>query len=918
MDNLSKTLLAAQMDAPLGRVRVPPTYPIFRTRIHQYIGGERRYDWQLIIEYVGEYYFHAATMPTDGSLLRLKVSDPEHVLWFQRVEDTEDIPSFLDWDNWNVPSYAVSICSYGSAVFVFRIDASDGHLYRRESSDNGASWGSWIDMGDVTGTEDFRLASCFKDADEAIVLYSCKDTRQEYYIEGADTDSYVHGVTWYSQTFTPANAHTIAWLKLKLSRTGSPGTVTVSIRATDGNGHPTGPDLTSGTLNGNTLTTSSSGGWYAIHLTPYALSASIKYAIVVRAPSGDGSNKVNWLGDWSSPTYAGGNFEWSGDSGSTWNTESGRDFMFEDWESGGSGTHSNIHTRRWISSSWESANVWTNLLASITGISVFYMGDWNVAVTGIDGDSQDGIWTTVYGDGYSQSVGNWYTLNDLIVRESTESFQYSFPSSCMPAVFRLFFVEHHTQATTQDRIYFTHGLSTADYISNLWREPVPFREEAAYGAAICYKSPYIWLCTSDRVWRAEISPSYQDISDDVISIDHWTQPDKYKGKMRIVLDNTAGTYNNFDRLGQMLRVSFGYHTTEGDEYASADGAWITGWEFESPPWYPLRAMWPAGVQGTLNIFCDDIWELLKRWKARREFHWEAGEQNIYQLMARIFAKVGIELSAYSTSSACVNFYPEFTIRQGYNGKWAIKKLLSYVPDVIHMVRDTAYITDPRVTDSNPYSMNPEVKMHVVLDTWMSLQYPFIDPETVVVKDCSGTPTYTWGVDYLIDYLTGRIYCRSAGNIGEDDTIHVFYEAAKYTYHSVFFTKHLLYRGHYGTHAWDPNRAQVVGDTFMADEFDWDQIELMYDRLSYVTKPEYPNIARATERAEAELRKGEVYEAESGWCITPWNVGLHPFDIVRLTDIAGGIDDRPFRVLGIRTRYDKRHWMQMQTLRLGAV
>ena len=80
------------------------------------------------------------------------------------------------WTDWEVDAYAVALCSFGAKVFAFRIDATDGHLYRRESTDNGASWGSWTDMGDITGTSAFTLAACFKDATTAIVLYSTGTT----------------------------------------------------------------------------------------------------------------------------------------------------------------------------------------------------------------------------------------------------------------------------------------------------------------------------------------------------------------------------------------------------------------------------------------------------------------------------------------------------------------------------------------------------------------------------------------------------------------------------------------------------------------------------------------------------------------------------------------------------------------------
>jgi hypothetical protein len=108
--------------------------------------------------------------------------------------------------------------------------------------------------------------------------------------------------------------------------------LTVGIRLTSG-GHPTGGDLCSGTINGNTLTDDSAGEWYEITLSSYNLTADTKYAIVCRALTGGMFNEVDWRcsgpGTPLSP-YSRGNGEESVNSGSSW-TDTGLDLMFEEW-----------------------------------------------------------------------------------------------------------------------------------------------------------------------------------------------------------------------------------------------------------------------------------------------------------------------------------------------------------------------------------------------------------------------------------------------------------------------------------------------------------------------------------------------------------------------------------------------------------
>ena len=154
--------------------------------------------------------------------------------------------------------------------------------------------------------------------------------RYEYY--DTDDDGYqgVSPTIWQAQTFSPASAHKIRSVKLKLYRSGYsyPGLVRVSIRATDAEGHPAGNDIVSGTIDGNYLTTDTNGYWYRIPFDTAAdLSSGRKYALIVRSTSGG----LYWRCDATAPIYPGGNREYSTNSGESWVTDTSRDFMFEEW-----------------------------------------------------------------------------------------------------------------------------------------------------------------------------------------------------------------------------------------------------------------------------------------------------------------------------------------------------------------------------------------------------------------------------------------------------------------------------------------------------------------------------------------------------------------------------------------------------------
>lgn len=159
------------------------------------------------------------------------------------------------------------------------------------------------------------------------------NTLYEFYNTGDDNNVLVRNGQWFAQTFTPSTSHTITSVKLLLERTGTPGTVTIGIRATDGSGKPTGSDLATGITDADTLPGLGGGGeWREITLGDGAsLSAGTKYAIVVRDPDSVINNRLYWRGDATSPTYTDGSMLFSLDSGSTWTANLTFDLMFEEW-----------------------------------------------------------------------------------------------------------------------------------------------------------------------------------------------------------------------------------------------------------------------------------------------------------------------------------------------------------------------------------------------------------------------------------------------------------------------------------------------------------------------------------------------------------------------------------------------------------
>lgn len=149
----------------------------------------------------------------------------------------------------------------------------------------------------------------------------------ESYTINDNTQGSLSNTNWGAMMFTPSASHTIEKVALKLYKTSTPGTVTVSIQGVDGSNLPDGIDLASGTIDGNALGGSPGAFVDIIMGTNPELAASTKYAIVVRSAAGT----LNWRIDIAGGSYDGGNRGYSSNSGVDWaDGNSDQDYLFEE------------------------------------------------------------------------------------------------------------------------------------------------------------------------------------------------------------------------------------------------------------------------------------------------------------------------------------------------------------------------------------------------------------------------------------------------------------------------------------------------------------------------------------------------------------------------------------------------------------
>ncbi len=357
-----------------------------------------------------------------------------------------------------------------------------------------------------------------------------------------------------------------------------------------------------------------------------------------------------------------------------------------------------LYTARRTSTVWQTPIEWGKTPNTITGIAVALSGDFHVVIAGTDSDDNPAVWTSVFGDGVSQTVDTWSTLLAFSEAADGSGVTFSAPSISYMDTARIMFLESYSGTVAYTRPFQTWFPPGDTFTSNSWREPVPFNLSTAYGMAIVGDATHAWLTTPDGVWRAPFDASSLAVTDDVLELKSETR--RTSGGVKITLRNHDGRYNNLSagnksviRRGAQVEVKPGLLTGSGEEVSSPGlKYWIDRWEHTS-----------AGGEASLIIHASDAWALIERWRARRQHTWAAGEKSAAQILSFIVARAGFELLNIGISILATNYSPDFTVHPGDNGLSVIQRLLSAIPDTIRLSDSVAFLTEETDADSSVYT-----------------------------------------------------------------------------------------------------------------------------------------------------------------------------------------------------------------------
>ena len=354
---------------------------------------------------------------------------------------------------------------------------------------------------------------------------------------------------------------------------------------------------------------------------------------------------------------------------------------------------STLYVKKLVNGQWQTKSAWDKTTGTLSGVSAVYDVDWNLFITGKDSAGNFRLWSIIYGDGVGIPAGSWGELKTFAEAPSDGNFSYHHASLDKPDVFRCFYIEKFNGSEAYSLPFQTHTIGA--FSDNLWPEPQPFNLPSEYGLALAHDNTYCWLSCANSVWRAPLAEKRLDLSGDILLIKQETSG--CESRLTIELRNDSARFATLPEplhIGCRLEFSPGYLTENGCEVCSGQSYILQSYEYLNTDGASKLILY--GVNG---------WGNVSRWVAKQQFRWNMNpeEASVKDMLTFMLARTGLRLKVISESEDSTTFCPDFNINPGTKGDSIIKKLLSYVPDLLFIEGDAAYLVDPSADDNSVYS-----------------------------------------------------------------------------------------------------------------------------------------------------------------------------------------------------------------------
>jgi len=132
-----------------------------------------------------------------------------------------------------------------------------------------------------------------------------------------------------------------------------------------------------------------------------------------------------------------------------------------------------LYVKKYIAGAWQDKVAWDKTTGDLSGVACVYDSGWNLFVTGKDTAGNYKLRSLIYGDGGEVTADTWSPLKEFASAPSGGNFEYHRAFMDKPDVYRGFYVEKFTGTEAYNRPFWSHSVGET-FLSNLWREPVPF------------------------------------------------------------------------------------------------------------------------------------------------------------------------------------------------------------------------------------------------------------------------------------------------------------------------------------------------------------------------------------------------------------------------------------------------------------
>ena len=344
-----------------------------------------------------------------------------------------------------------------------------------------------------------------------------------------------------------------------------------------------------------------------------------------------------------------------------------------------------LYLKRQVGSVWQQRQSWVHQTGDLSDITGVYDGDFLLVVSGVTYEGEPRLWRLVYGDGVELPAGEWSPLKTLASAPANSGFSFNGVSLCIANGYSCFYNEVYEGVGAYNRTLLLRNCG-GGFLDGYWKESEPFYESGEHGFSQAIQNEYLWLCSSNNVYRAKTSNTVLDLSKDITSVKCLVE--QYYGELVVELDSSGSRYEPLPKElkpGSLIEYSPGYITSAGCEI-------ITGLTYTI-----YKSEYVCGDGSCkLRLYCLDGWNRLALWRARHQLTWNAAqpETSILAIMAFILGLSGLNLVCESASERASVLCPYFSLNPGDDGSQAIKELLSFLPDYLRIEGNSAYLLDP--------------------------------------------------------------------------------------------------------------------------------------------------------------------------------------------------------------------------------